>query len=148
MDVHQLRIRQRRSEMLALSGLSLVLTVVLSALGCGLLFIPLSAESFARDGYGPAFRFLLGVSHVVGGITLLVPHLAEKVALVLGLFVAGDAAYLLSVGEGIMAGGPALVALAVLLLGAGLQLRHRADVTAWHEMLARYADHEDSRGKA
>ena len=148
MDVHQLRIRQRRSEKLALTGLSLVLAVVLSALGCGFLFMPLTAEGLARDGYSPGFRFLLGASHLAGGITLLVSRLAEKAALVLGLFVAGVAAYLLSVGEGLRTGGPALMAFALLLLGASLRLRHRADVTAWHEMLARYADHEDSRGMA
>ena len=148
MDVHQLRIRQRRSEKLALSGLSLVLAVVLSALGCGFLFMPLSAEGLERGGYGPGFWFLLGASHLAGGITLLVSHLAETAALVVGLFIAGVAAYLLSVGEGHMTGGPALMAFALLLFGAGLRLRHRADVTAWHEILARYADHEDSRGMA
>src|SRR5262249_42995153 len=147
MDVHQLRIRQRRSEKLALSGLSLVLAVVLSALGCGCLFVPLSAEGLARGGYGPGFWVLLGASHLAGGITLLVSRLAEKVALVLGLFVAGVAAYLLSVGEGILTGRPALMAFALLLFGAGLRLRHRADVTAWQVMLDRYADQEDSRGK-
>ena len=31
------------------------------------------------------------------------------------------------------------------LFGAWLRLRHRADVTAWHEMLARYADSEHPR---
>jgi len=148
MDIHQPRIRQRRSEKLALSGLSLVLAVVLSAWGCGFLFMPLSAEGLARGGYGPGFRFLLGASHLAGGMTLLVSRLAEKAAIGLGLFVAGVAAYLLSVGEGLMTGEPALMAFALLLLGASLRLRHRADVTAWHELLARYADHEDSRGKA
>jgi hypothetical protein len=148
MDVHRLRIRQRRSEKLALSGLSLVLAIVLSALGCGFLFMPLSAEGLERGGYGPGFWFLLGASYLGGGITLLVSRLAEKAALGLGLFVAGVAAYLLSVGEGTRTGGPVLMAFALLLFGAGLRLRHRADVRAWHEMLDRYADHEDSGGKA
>jgi hypothetical protein len=148
MDAHQLRIRQRRSEKLALSGLSLVLAVVLSALGCGFLFMPLIAEGLAHDGYGPGLRYLLGAIHLAGGIALLVSRLAEKAALVLGLFVSGVPAYLLWVGEGSVTGGPALMAFALLLLGASLRLRHRDDVTAWHEMLARYADHEDSRRKA
>jgi hypothetical protein len=147
MDAHQLRIRHRRSEKLALSGLSLVLAVVLSALGCGLLFVPRVAENLPRGGYRAGFWFLLGASHFAGGIALLAPQGADKVALVLGLFVAGVAAYLLSEGEGIMTGVPALMAFALLLFSAGLRLRHRADVTVWHEMLDRYADQEDSRGR-
>lgn len=147
MDSHQLRIRHRRPEKLALSGLRLVLAVVLSALGCGLLFVARVAEDLARGGHGPGSWYLFVASHLAGGIALLAPSLAEKVALVLGLFVAGVAAYLLSEGEAIMTGGAALMAFALLLFGAGLQLRHRADVTAWHQMLDRYADREDSRGE-
>jgi hypothetical protein len=147
MDAHQLRIRHRGSEKLALSGLTLVLAVVLSALGCGFLFVPRVADDLARGRHGPSFSLLLGASYVAGGIVLLATRRAEKVALVLGTFVAGVAAYLLSEGEGIMTGGPALMAFALLLLVAGLRLCHRADVTTWHEMLDRYADQEDSRGK-
>jgi hypothetical protein len=147
MDAHQLRIRHRRLEKLALSGLGLVLAVVFSALGCGFLFVPRVAEDLARGGYGPAFRFLLGAFHLAGGVTLLVPHLAEKVALVLGFSVAGVAVYWLAEGEGIMTGGPAFIAFGLLLFGAGLRLRHRTDAKAWHEMLDRYADQVDSRGK-
>jgi hypothetical protein len=142
MDVHQLGIRHRRPEKLALNGLRLVLAVVFSALGCGLLFVPRVAEDLARGGYGPGFRFLLGASHLAAGIALLAPRLAEKAALVLGLFVAGVTVY--SLAEGITTAEPALMAFVLLLFGAWLRLRHRADVTAWHEMLARYADQEDS----
>src|SRR5262245_19965208 len=143
MDAHQLRIRHRRSEKLALSGLSLVLAVVLSALGCGFLFVPRVAANLPSGGYRAGFWFLLGASYFAGGIALLAPRRAEKVALVLGLFVASVAAYLLSVGEGIMMGVSALMAFALLLFSAGLRLRHRADVTVWREMLDRYADQED-----
>jgi hypothetical protein len=142
MDVHQLGIRQRRSEKLALNGFRLVLAVVFSALGCGLLFVPWVAEGLARGGYGPGFRFLLGASHLAGGIALLLPQLAEKVALVLGPFIAGVTIYLLAEGEGTMTVEPALMAFALLLFGTWLRLRHRADVTAWREMIARYADQE------
>ena len=145
MDVQQPGIRHRRPEKLALNGLRFVLAVVFSALGCGLLFVPRVAEDLARGGYGPGFRFLLGASHLAGGIALLLPHLAEKVAIVLGLFVAGVTVYLLAEGEGVMTVEPALMAFVLLLFGAWLRHRHRADVTAWREMLARYADQEDSR---
>jgi hypothetical protein len=145
MDVHQPGIRHRRPEKLALSGLRLVLAIVISTLGCGLLFVPRVAEDLARGGYGPGFRFLLGASHLAGGIALLLPHLAEKVALVLGPFVAGVTVYLLAAGEGILTVQPALMAFVLLLFGACLRFLHRADVTAWHEMLARYADQEDPR---
>ena len=145
MDVHQLGMRHRRPEKLTLNGLRLILAVVFSALGCGLLFVPRVAEDLARGGYGPGFRFLLGASHLAAGIALLLPQLAEKVALVLGLFIAGVTAYLLAEGDGIMTVEPALMAFVLLLLGAWLRLRHRADVMAWREMLARYADQEDPR---
>ena len=145
MDVHQLGIRHRRPEKLALNGLRFVLAAVFSALGCGLLFVPRVAEELARGGYGPGFRFLLGASHLAAGVALLLPQLAEKVALVLGPFVAGVTVYLLAEGEGIMTVEPALLAFVLLLFGAWLRLRHRADVTAWHEMLARYADQVDRR---
>jgi uncharacterized membrane protein YphA (DoxX/SURF4 family) len=145
MDVHQLGIRHRRPEQLALNGLRLVLAVVFWALGCGLLFVPRVAEDLARGGYGPGFRFLLGASHLAGGIALVLPHFAEKVALVLGLFVTGVTVYLLAEGEGIVTIEPTLVAFVLLLFGAWLRFRRRAEVTAWREMLARYADQEDPR---
>ena len=75
----------------------------------------------------------------------MLPQLAEKVAVVLGLFVAGVTFYLLAVGAGVITVEPALMALTLFLFGAWLRLRHRADVTAWREMLARYADREDAR---
>ena len=75
----------------------------------------------------------------------MLPQLAEKVAVVLGLFVAGVTVYLLAVGAGVITVEPALMAFTLFLFGAWLRLRHRADVTAWREMLARYADQEDAR---
>jgi hypothetical protein len=80
----------------------------------------------------------------------LLPQLAKQVVVVLGLFVAGVTVYLLAVGAGVITVEPALMAFALFLFGARLRLRHRADVTAWREMLARYADQEDARssGKA
>jgi hypothetical protein len=145
MDVHQLGIGHRRSEKLALNGLRLVLAGIFTALGCGLLAAPGVAEHVARGGYGPGFRILLGALHLVGGIALLLPQLAEKVAVVLGLFVAGVTIYLLAVRAGIMTVEPALMAFSLFLFVAWLRFRHRADVTAWREMLARYADQEDAR---
>jgi hypothetical protein len=142
MDVQPLGIRHRLPEKLALNGLRLVLAVVFSALGCGLLFVPRVAEDLASGGYGPGFRSLLGASHIAAGIALLLPHLAEKTALVLGLFVAGVTVY--SLAEGITTAEPALMAFVLLLFGAWSRLRHGADVTACQEMLARHADQEDS----
>jgi hypothetical protein len=123
----------------------LVLAVLCSALGFGLLFVPWVAEDLARGGYGPGFRLVLGASHLAAGIALLLPHLAEKVALVLGPFIAGITIYFLAEGEGLMTLEPALMALVLLLFGAWLRRHHRAGVTAWHEMLARYADQADPR---
>jgi hypothetical protein len=78
MDVHQFGIRHRRSEKLALNGLRLVLAAGFSELACGLLFVQRLAEVLARGGYGPGFRFHLGVSQLAGGIALLLLHLAEE----------------------------------------------------------------------
>src|SRR3954447_23315580 len=125
MDVHQLGYRHRRPEKLALNGLRLVLAVVFSALGCSLLFVPRVAGDLARGGYGPGFRSLLGASHLAAGIALLAPRLAEKTALVLGLFVAGVTVDSLAEGEGITTAEPALMAFVLLLFGAWLRLRHR-----------------------
>ena len=143
MTVHQLGIRHRRSEKLAFNGLRVVLAVVFTALGCGLLFVPRVAEVLARGGYDPGFRFLLGVCHLAGGIALLHSRLVEKIALVLGLLVAGITVYLLTEGEGIVTIEPTVVAFVLLLFGAWLRFRRRAEVTAWREMLAQYADHQD-----
>ncbi len=142
MDVHRLGIGHRRFEKLALNGLRLVLAGSFAALGCGLLFVPRVAQDLARGGYGPGFRILLGALHLAGGVALLLPQLAKKVAGVLGLFVSGVTVYLLAVGAGVITVEPALVAFTLLLFGAWLRLRHRADVTAWREMLARYADQD------
>jgi hypothetical protein len=79
-----------------------------------------------RTSRGPEWR----------GIALPLPHLAERVALVLGPFGAGLTVYLLASGEDTLTVEPALLAFLLLLFGAWLRLRHRADVTAWHEMLA------------
>ena len=150
MNVYHAGIRHRRFESLALNGLRLSLAAGFLVVGCGLLFVSRVAEDLARGGYGSGFRFFLGASHLAAGVALILPDLAEKVALVLGPFVAGVTVYLLAEGEGIMTVEPALTAFVLLLFGAWLRLRHRADVTTWHEMLARYADQEDSRrtGKA
>jgi hypothetical protein len=145
MDVHQLGIGHRRFEKLALNGSRLALAGILIALGSGFLFVPRVAEDLARGGYGPGFRILLGALHLAGGIALLLPQLAEKVTVVLGLFVAGATVYLLAVGAGVLTVEAALMAFTLFLFGAWLRLRHRADMTAWREMLARYADQEDAR---
>ncbi len=142
MDVHGLGTGHRRFEKLALNGLRLALAGVVTALGCGLLFVPRVALDLARGGYGPGFRTLLGVFHLVGGIALLLPQLAERVVVVLGLFVAGVTVYLLAVGAGVMTVEPAVMAFTLLLFGAWMRIRHRADVTAWREMLARYGDQD------
>jgi hypothetical protein len=143
MNVQQLGIRHRRSEKLAYNGLRLVLAVVFSALGCALLFVPGVTEGLARGGYGPGFRFLLGVCHLAGGIALLLSRIVERVAFVLGLVVAGITVYLLAEGKGIVTIEPTVVAFVLLMFGAWLRFRRRAEVTAWREMLARYADHQD-----
>ena len=83
------------------------------------------------------------LSNIAGGIALLLSRLVEKVALVLGLLVAGITVYLLAEGEGIVTIEPTVVAFVLLLFGAWLRFRRRAEVTAWREMLARYADHQD-----
>jgi hypothetical protein len=144
MDVHQLGIVHRRFEKLALTGLRLALAGIFMALGCGLLFVPRVALDLAHGGYGPGFRILVGAFHIAGGIALLLPQLAEKVTVVLGLFVAGFTVYLLAVGAGIITVEPALTAFTLFVFGVWLRLRHRADMTAWREMLARYADQEDA----
>jgi hypothetical protein len=140
MGSQRIGIAHRRFEKLALNGMRLALAGSFTALGGGLLFVPRVALDLARSGYGPGFRILLGAMHLAAGIALLLPQLAEKVAVVLGLFVTGVTVYLLAVGAGLITVEPALMAFTLLLLGAWLRLRHRADMTAWREMLARYGD--------
>jgi hypothetical protein len=125
-----------------------VLAVVLATLGCGLWFAPWDAEELGRVGLGPGFARFLGASLLAGGITLLVPRLAVRAAFLFGLSITGVTVSLPEAGEKVSPGGiafMALMALALLLLGAALRLRHRADAAAWHEMLARYAGGEDRR---
>jgi hypothetical protein len=143
--VHQRGIGRRRFEKLALSALRLGLAGVLAALGFGLLFLPQVAEQFARGRYSLRFRILLGAFHLAGGIAFLLPQVAERIAVVLGLSVAGVAVYLLAEGAGVITVEPALLAFVIFLFGGWLQFRNRAQVIAWREMLARYADQEDAR---
>ena len=145
MDVHQLGIGHRHFEKLALNGLRLALAGIFMALGCGLLFVPGLLKTWHAAGYGPGFRILLGAFHLAGGLALSLPQLAEKAAVVLGLFVAGVTVYLLAVGAGGVTVEPALMAFTLFLFGAWLRLRHRADMTTSRKMLARYADQEDAR---
>jgi hypothetical protein len=141
-------IRHRRTERLALLGLRCVLAAVLSALGCGLWLAPWVAEELRRVGLGPGFARFLGAALLAGGITLLIPRLAVRAAFILGLSIAGVTVSSPEAGERASPSAiafMALMALALLTLGAALRLRHRADAAAWHEMLARYAGREDRR---
>ena len=148
MNAHQRVNRNRRAERLALGGLSLVLAVVFSTLAFGCFFEPGVAEALARVGYGAGFRFLLASSHLVGASALLVPRLADKAALVIGLLVVGGAAYLVAEGKGSMAEvPPLLLAFVLFLFAACWRLRHRADMSAWVEMLDRYADEDLRRSR-
>jgi hypothetical protein len=144
MDKHQLGIGYRRFEKLALTGMRLALAGIFMALGFGFLLVPRVALDLAHGGYGPRFRILVGAFHVAAGIALLLPQLAEKVTVVLGLLVAGATVYLLAMGAGVITLEPALMAFTLLVFGAWLRLRHRADVMAWREMLDRYADQKDA----
>lgn len=144
MRSQQQRFRSRRSERNALLGLRFILAVVLATLGFGSMFAPGAVEDLGHVRLGPGLVSpLLVASHLAAGIALLVPRLAERAALLLGLSIAGVAVSLLGAGEAIPTGGLAFMAFALLLLGAGLWLRRRTDAAAWHEMLARYADPED-----
>ena len=148
MRSHHQWIPRRRTERRALLGLRCVLAVVLATLGCGSWFAPWVAEELGRVKLGPGFAQLLGASLLAGGITLLVPRLAVRAAFLLGLSIAGVMVSLPEAGEKVSSGAialMALMALSLLLLGAALRLRHRADTAAWHEMLDRYAGGEDRR---
>lgn len=141
-------IQRRRAERIALLGLRCVLTVVLVAMGCVPWLAPGMVEQLDRAGIGPDFARFLGSAHLAGGIILLVPHLAESAAFILGLSVVGGTLLSPELGERLSPGGlafAACLALALLLLGAALRLRHRDDAAAWHEMLARYAGRDDWR---
>jgi hypothetical protein len=139
-------IRHRRTERLALLGLRCALAVVLATLGSGLWLAPHVAEGLGRVEFGPGFARSLGASLLTGGITLLVPRLAVRAAFILGLSIAGVTVSLPEAGERVSPDAiafMALMALALLTLGAALRLRHRADAAAWYEMLARFAGRED-----
>jgi hypothetical protein len=144
MNVHPLGIRHRRFGRRALSALSATLAAVFLALGCGLLFVPRVAESLAKNGHGPGFRLLLGASHVAAALVLLAPRLSKEGTLGLGLFFLGFAFYWYSADQEYSAGTLALLGFVLLLFGACLRLRRRADASLWIEMLGRYAD-QDTR---
>lgn len=122
----------------------MALAAVMSALGSGLILLPLIAEDFTRGGYDPRLRFLLGACHIAGGVSLLVPRLAERSTVFLGLFVVGGIFYFLPKVEGPPVWRPILMSLSLLLLGVCLHLRHHADLSAWMAKLAAYADREES----
>ena len=145
MNSYRLRARRRQTEKLALSSLRVLLAVAFLAMGCGFLFAPGIAEDLARIKFGPEFRWLLGAAHLAGGMALLIPRMAKEASLWLGLFVAVVTFFLHAAGAGIRPAGPAVLVLVLLLFGVCLRLRHRVDLSDWHEMLGRYADQEDSR---
>ncbi len=135
---------RRRAARLALAVAGTVLAAVLLALGFGLLFDPRVAENLARIGIGPALRLLLGVSHLAGGVTLLAPSLTERASILLGLAVSGMAVYLFVLGQGVMAGGPALTAVVLVAYGVSTGFSHRAAELSWHKMLLRYGEESDA----
>jgi len=128
-----------------LSALSAILAAIFLALGCGLLFVPRVAESLAKDGHGPGFRLLLGASHVAAALVLLAPRLSKEGTLGVGLFFVGFAFYWYSEDAGPRPGALAILGFVLLLVGACLRLRSRADTSLWSEMLGRYADEDTPR---
>jgi hypothetical protein len=128
----------------ALAIVGPALAAVLLALGFGLLFDPRAAEDLARIGLRPSLRLLLGVSHLAGGAALLAPSLTEPVSILLGLVVSGMAMYLLALGQGVMAGGPALTAVVLVTYGVSKGLRRRTAELSWHRMLLRYGERADA----
>ena len=137
-------VSRRRAARLALAVVGPALAAVLLALGFVLLFDTRAAGDLARMGIGPGLRVLLGVSHLAGGVALLIPSLAKPVSILLGLAVSGMAVYLLALGQGVMAGGPALTAVVLVVFGVSRGLRQRAAELSWHRMLQRYGEQTDA----
>lgn len=137
-------VSRRRAARLVSAAVGPVLAALLLALGFGLLFDPRAAEDLIRLGIGPGLRPLLGVSHLAGGVALLVPSLAEPVSVLLGLVVSGMAMYLLALGQVVMAGGPTLTAISLVVFGLSRGLHQRAAELRWHRMLQRYGEQSDA----
>jgi hypothetical protein len=128
----------------ALGWMRVGLALVFLALGASFLLLPRIADDLERAGISPGFRLVLAVSHLAGGLALLVPRVAGKAALVLIAAVAASAIYLRAEGMVQIGVGPAVLVALLLLFGVGLRLRQRVDASVWREMLARYADQQDS----
>jgi hypothetical protein len=139
MDAHRLVNGRRQADRLALGTLRIVLAVVFAAVGCSFLMMPGLAADLLRAGYGPSLRLLVGVSHLAVGISLLSPRLAAGATFVLGSIVIWFTVRCLPGGEVPVPVGPALLTLALLVLAVWCQLRRRAEISAWHAMLDRYA---------
>jgi hypothetical protein len=136
-------VSRQRAARRALAVVGPALAGVLLALGFGLLLDSRVVEDLARIGVVPSLRLLLGVFHLAGGLALLAPSLTELVSILLGLVVSGTAVYLLALGQGVMAGGPALMAVVLVAYGVATGLRHRATEMCRHRMLLRYGEQLD-----
>ncbi len=127
-----------------LGVLRVTLAVLFLALGCGFLVSPELAEDLDRAGIGPIIRMVLGASHILGGLALMVPRLARETAFALGLLVAFSTIFFHAEGVDIRAAGPASLVFVLLIFGIWWQFHQRVDATVWREMLGRYADQQDS----
>lgn len=145
MSVYLGTARRRRAARLALTLVGPALAIVVLALGFRLLFDARAAEDLARIGLGPGLRLLLGVFHLAGGGALLAPALTEPISILLGLVASGMAVYLFALGQGVMAGGPALTAVVLVTYGVYSGFRLRDAETSWHRMLLRYGEETDAR---
>lgn len=137
--------RRRRAAALARAVAGPALAAAMLALGFGLLFDAGAAADFARIGADPPLRLFLGLSHLAGGAALLAPSLAGPTAILLGIIASALAAGLFALGQGAMAGGPAITAALLLAYGAHAGIRHRASVMSWQRMLLRYGEESDAR---
>lgn len=109
---------------MAIRVLSWILALVFVAAGVPkIIGVAQVAANFEHLGYSPAFRVLIGVLEVAGGVALLVPAAALYGALLLIVIMIGAAWTVLRVGDSV---APPIIVGALLALLAVLRTRRTA----------------------
>ncbi|WP_435010712.1 hypothetical protein P12x_001991 [Tundrisphaera lichenicola] len=136
--------RRRRRERLGLTGSGMALAAGFLAYGVALLSLPQISSDLAAGGFDPRIRYVLGFAHLAGGLALLIPRLASKVALPLGLLMVGVSIWIPPRIDLLQSCAPIFMAAGVLLLAGSWRLRIQADRDLWIHKLTHYADLQDA----
>ena len=145
MNVHQLGIRRRRFGRRAFSALSAILAAVFLRRATAFCSCRGSRKVLQTMVTVPASDSFSGRRTSRRHLSYSPRALSKEGTLGLGLFFVGFAVYWYSADQEYRAGTLAILGLVLLLFGACLRLRRRADASLWNEMLGRYADLDTGR---